>query len=60
MSLHRRMDKEDEARMYRGILLNLKKERNSAICGNMGGPRDEPTKSVRKTKISTTSLTYGI
>ena len=54
------MDKEDEARMYRGILLNLKKERNSAICGNMGGPRDEPTKSVRKTKISTTSLTYGI
>ena len=44
MSMHRRMDKEDEARMYRGILLNLKKEWNSAICRNMGGPRDDHTK----------------
>ena len=48
MSMHRRMDEEDEARMYRGILLNLKKEWNGAISGNMGGSRDEPTKSERE------------
>ena len=47
------MDKDDEARMYRGILLNHERERNSAICCNVAGPGDEHTKSARKRKLST-------
>ena len=38
------MDREDVVHVYDGILLNHKKERNSATCSNMDGPRDYHTK----------------
>ena len=42
--MDRWMDKEDVVHIYNGILLNHKKEWNSAICSNMDGPRDYHTK----------------
>ena len=39
-----RMDKEDVEDIHNGILLSPKKEQNNAICSDMGGPRDDPTK----------------
>ena len=41
------MDKEDVIHLYNGIFLNPKKEWNHAICSNMDGPGDDPTKSSR-------------
>ena len=38
------MDKENVVHIYNGILLSHKKEWNNAICSNMDGPRDYPTK----------------
>ena len=38
--INRRMDKEDVVYIYNGVLLNHKKEWNSAICSNMDGPRE--------------------
>ena len=35
-----KMDKEDGVRVYNGIVLSHKKERNSAICRDVDGPRD--------------------
>ena len=43
MSIDRGMDKEDVVRMYNGILLSHKNERNNAICSNVDGPRDGHT-----------------
>ena len=40
---------------YTGILLNHKLKRNEAICSNMDGPRDDPTKwskSGREIQVS--------
>ena len=40
---------------YIGILLNHKKEWNKAICSNVDGPRDDPTKwsqSEREIQVS--------
>ena len=44
MPIDRRMDKEDVAHIYNGILLSHKKERNNVICSNMDGPRYNCTK----------------
>ena len=55
MSTDRGMDKEDVVHIYNGILLNLKKEQNNAICNNMDGPRDyhiKWSKSHRERQIS--------
>ena len=55
MSINRRMDKEDVAHIYSGILLSHKKERNCAICRDVDGPRDchtEGSKSERKKQIA--------
>lgn len=38
------MDKRHRVHTYSGILLDHKKEGNSAICTNMDGPRDYHTK----------------
>ena len=40
VSNNRQMDKEDMVYIYNGILFSHKKEWNSAICSNMGGPRE--------------------
>ena len=40
MSINRGMDKDDVVHIYDGILLSQKEERNCAICGDVGGPRD--------------------
>ena len=37
------MDKEDVVYVYNRILA-IKKEWNNAICSNIDGPRDDPTK----------------
>ena len=44
MSINRQMDKEEMVHIYNGILLSHKKERNNAICSNMGGHRNYHTK----------------
>ena len=46
------MDKEDVVHIYNGILLSHKKEWNNAVCSNMDGPRDYPSKSDRERQIS--------
>ena len=38
------IDKEDVVYINNGILLSHKKEWNNAICSNMDGPRNYPTK----------------
>ena len=40
----RGMDKEDGVYIYNGILLRHLKKWNNAICSNINGPRDHPTK----------------
>ena len=55
MSIDRGIYKEDVVHIYNGILLNHKKEWNSAICSNMDGSRDchsEWSKSDRERQIS--------
>ena len=42
--MNRWMDTEGVAHIYKGILLNHKKERNNAMCSNLDGPRDYHTK----------------
>ena len=54
MTVERRMDKEDVVHMYNEILLSHKKERNSAICRDVDGPRDwgtEWSKSEREKQL---------
>ena len=54
------MDKEDVVYIHNGILLSHKKEQNSAICRDVGGPRDchtEWSKSEREKQISD-NITY--
>ena len=58
MSIDKGMDKEDVVQIYNGILLSHTKGCNNAICSNMDGPRNYPTKrnkSHRERQIS-----YGI
>ena len=43
-------DKEDMVRINNGILFSDKKEWNNAICSNMDGPRDYPTKWSKSEK----------
>ena len=38
------MNKEDGVYIYNGILLRHLKKWNNAICSNINGPRDYPTK----------------
>ena len=55
MPIDRRMDKEDVAHIYNGILLSHKKERNWVIYRDVDGPRDchtEWSKSEREKQIS--------
>jgi len=40
MSIKREIKKEDVVYIYNGIFLSHKKEQNSAICGDVDGPRD--------------------
>ena len=40
MSIGRGMHKGDMIHIHNQVLLNHKKEQNSAICSNMDGPRD--------------------
>ena len=40
MFIDRGMDREDVVHIYYGVLASDKKERNNAICSNMGGPRN--------------------
>ena len=53
ISINRGVDKKDMVHIYNGILLNHKKDGNSAICRDIDGPRDcctEGNKEVRKKK----------
>ena len=61
MSISGGMDKEDVVHIY-GLLLNHRKECNTAICSNMDGPRDDQTKCSQsdKDKYHMTSLIHGI
>ena len=55
-----RMDGADVVYLYNGILLSHKKEWNTAICGNMDGPREDHTgwsKSERE-KQAPYGITY--
>ena len=55
MPIDRRMDKEDVAYIYNGILLSHKKEWNWIICRDVDGPSDchtEWSKSEREKQIS--------
>ena len=38
--INRWMDKEGVVHIYKGILLSLKKEWNTAICSNVDGPEE--------------------
>ena len=54
MTTERRTDREDVVHMYNEISLSHKKERNSAICRHVDGPRDwrtEWSKSEREKQI---------
>ena len=54
MPIDRRMVKEDVVRIYNGVLLSHKKERNWVICRDVGGSRDchtEWNKSEREKQI---------
>ena len=44
MSINRGSDKEDVVHIYNGILLNHKRELNSAICRDVDGPSNCHTK----------------
>ena len=48
--------------VHNGILLSHKKEWDNAICSNMDGPRDDPTKWSKpdKDKYHMISLICGI
>ena len=57
------MDKEDVVHIYNGILLNHKKERNSAICSDMDGLESVIQSEVsqkEKNKYRMISLICGI
>ena len=43
MSINKGLD-QDVVHTYNGFLLGPKKEENNAICNNMDGSRDYPTK----------------
>ena len=58
VSSNRWMDKEDVVYIYNGILVSHKKEWNSAICSNMGGPRGHYTKWNKSERVRQTQ--YGI
>ena len=46
--------------MWSGILFNLKKKLNNAICSKMDGPRDRHTEQSKSDKYHITSLICGI
>ena len=61
MSTDRWMDKEDVVHIYKGILLNHKKEQSNAILSNMNTTRDYHTKwskSERERQTSYIDITY--
>ena len=61
MSTDRWMDKEDVVHIYKGILLNHKKEQSNAIFSNMNTTRDYHTKwskSERERQTSYIDITY--
>ena len=53
---HLMTKKEDDVHIYSGILLSHKEEQNTAICGNVDGPRDQ----TEKDKYHMISLICGI
>ena len=46
--------------MYNGILLSHKKERDSAICSNMDGPRDYHTKRSKSEEDKCCLLSHTV
>ena len=50
VSINRGLD-QDTKHTYDGVLLSHKKERNSAICSNMDGPRDIILREVGQTNV---------
>ena len=61
MPIDRQVDKKDMVYIHNGKLLSHQKERNNAICSNIGGSRDfhtKPSKSERERQILPYDITY--